>query len=64
MKTEPRYQYLVDNKGRRRAVVIDAEAYNQLMEDLSDLKVVAERKANPKFSSARFVARLKKNGIL
>ena len=55
---------MVDEKGHKHAVVIDIETYNKIMEDIADLKVIAERKNNPKFSTRHFLLRLKKHGIL
>jgi hypothetical protein len=40
---EPVRQYLVDEQGRRVAVVLDIAVYERLMEDLHDLAIVAER---------------------
>lgn len=40
-------QYLVDEAGRRTAVVLPIEEYQQLLEDLEDLALIAERKDEP-----------------
>lgn len=37
-------KYLFDDKGKKKAVVVDIKRYKQLMEDLHDLAVVAERR--------------------
>ena len=36
--------FIVDNEGKRLAVVLPIEEYEELMEDLHDLNVIAERK--------------------
>jgi hypothetical protein len=36
-------QYIVDDHGRRTAVTLPARVYDQMLEDLHDLAVVAER---------------------
>ena len=36
-------QYLVDEKGRRKSIVMSYKAYLRLLEDLADLQVKAER---------------------
>jgi len=36
--------FIVDNEGKRLAVVLPIEEYEELMEDLHDLSVIAERK--------------------
>ncbi|MHB9037576.1 MAG: hypothetical protein ACYC64_12990 [Armatimonadota bacterium] len=37
-------EYIVDEKGRKKAVVMSYRAYTQLMEDLSDLSAIVERR--------------------
>lgn len=39
-----RSEFIVDAKGRKKAVVIPFAAYEKLMEDLADLAVAAERR--------------------
>jgi PHD/YefM family antitoxin component YafN of YafNO toxin-antitoxin module len=64
LKTGAPSEYLVDRKGKPRAVVIDIESYKRMMEDFDDLRVLAERRDNPKIDALRFITRLKKHGIL
>jgi PHD/YefM family antitoxin component YafN of YafNO toxin-antitoxin module len=40
----PAEQFVVDAKGRRRAVLLSLARYEQLIEDLHDLAVIAERR--------------------
>ncbi len=42
--TRPREQYVHDADGKRIAVILPLEQYEQLLEDLNDLAVVAERR--------------------
>ncbi|MBX7246233.1 MAG: hypothetical protein K1X53_12120 [Candidatus Sumerlaeaceae bacterium] len=35
---------MVDNKGRKTSVILPVKRYQQLMEDIHDLAVVAERR--------------------
>jgi hypothetical protein len=37
-------QYVVDDKGRKTAVLLSLKQYEKLLEDLHDLAVIAERK--------------------
>lgn len=37
-------EYLVDNHGKKKAVVVPLDEYRRMMEDLHDLAVVAERR--------------------
>ena len=57
-------QYIHDTEGKRIAVVLDLSFYNQIMEDLRDLKIIAERRREPSISLLQFEARLKKHGVL
>jgi PHD/YefM family antitoxin component YafN of YafNO toxin-antitoxin module len=57
-------QYLTNDKGQKKAVVIPFEDYQELIEDLHDLSVIAERKDEPTISSSELKKRLKANGKL
>lgn len=37
-------QYVVDGKGKKTAVIVVLKEYQQLLEDLRDLAIVAERR--------------------
>lgn len=43
-----REQYIVDESGRKTAVVLPLGSYRKLLEDLHDLAVVAERRDEPR----------------
>jgi hypothetical protein len=64
MKQRMKEKFLIDEKGHKQAVVIEIGRYQEMMEDIADLKVIAERKNNPKYSATSFVLKLKKHGIL
>lgn len=40
-------KYIVDNSGHKTAVVIPINEYKEMMEDLHDLVIIAERKDEP-----------------
>ena len=40
-------RYVVDEKGRKKSVVLPIKEYEELLEDLADLAVIAERKDAP-----------------
>lgn len=40
-------RYLVDEKGRKQSVVLPIREYEELLEDLADLALIAERKDEP-----------------
>ena len=37
-------KYIVDEKGKKSAVILPIEEYNELLEDIHDPAVIAERK--------------------
>jgi len=43
-------QYIVDEKGQKTAVVLPVEEYKELLEDLHDLAIIAERRDEPTVS--------------
>ncbi len=57
-------QYVIDPKGRKKAVILPLKRYRELMEDLHDLAVVAERRKERGISLEEMKRRLKKDGIL
>jgi PHD/YefM family antitoxin component YafN of YafNO toxin-antitoxin module len=57
-------QYIIDNEGKKTAVIIPIEQYEKLLEDLHDLAVVAERRAEEPISLKEMKRRLKDNGLL
>ena len=40
-------QYVTDSDGRRKAVILPVEEFEELLEDLDDLAVAAERRDAP-----------------
>ncbi len=57
-------QYITDNKGRKTSVILPIDEYNELIEDLNDLAVIAERKNEPSIPHKKVKAELKRNGYL
>lgn len=57
-------QYIVDPQGQKTSVLLPIGEYETLLEDLSDLAVVAERRDEPVIEYADVVARLKADGLL
>ena len=51
-------RYLVDESGRKISVVLAMNEYRQLMEDLQDLALIAERKNEPTESLGEVKKRL------
>ena len=57
-----RTQYQTDATGRRTAVVLPIAEYEQLLEDLHDLAVVAERRDEESIDEAELKRRLAGSG--
>jgi hypothetical protein len=53
-------QYVVDGQGKRTGVILSAQHYEKLMEDLHDLAVVAERREEKSISLEAMKRRLHK----
>ena len=60
---DPRHmKYQTDAEGRRTAVVLPIAEYQQLLEDLHDLAVVAERRDEPVVDETELRRRLAAGG--
>lgn len=57
-------QYLTDQDGRRTAVVLRVEEFENLLEDLDDLAVCAERRGERTVPHEEVRAELNGDGIL
>ena len=66
METAVKYheQYIVDNKGHKTSVILPFSEYEELLDDLSDLAVIAERRDEPTVSFDDLKKRLKEDGLL
>ncbi len=57
-------QYLVDENGKKIAVVMPIEEYEEFLEDIHDLAVIAERKDEPVMDLEEVKELLKSDGLL
>ncbi|HAK94382.1 MAG TPA: hypothetical protein DCM87_05125 [Planctomycetes bacterium] len=66
MATRPELhpEYITDAEGRRKAVVLPVEEFEQLLEDLEDLAVAAERRDETCIPHSAVKAELKRDGLL
>ena len=60
---DPKANYIVKN-GKRTAVIVPIEEYEELLQDLDDLAVIARRKNEPTIPLAEIKRRLKGNGAI
>ena len=59
-----REQFIIDEDGRRTAVVLPVKDYQRLLEDLHDLSVIAERREEPTISLEELKRRLRGDGLI
>jgi len=57
-------RYVVDKAGKKTGVILPFAKYQRLLEDLHDLAVVAERRAERPISLDEMRRRLKAHGLL
>ena len=57
-------QYVTDETGKKTAVILPIEEFEELMEDLADLAVLLERRDESTVSFDEVVAKLKQDGLL
>ena len=57
-------EYVTDTEGHKRAVILPIKEYQELMEDLDDLAVIAERREEPTLSHDKVMEDLKRDGYL
>lgn len=57
-------QYITDSAGQRVSVVIPLAEYEELLEDLEDLAVIAERRDDSTLTHDDLLVGLKRDGVL
>ncbi len=57
-------EYVISEEGKKKAVLIPWDEYQELIEDLHDLRIIAERKEEETISLDDLKKRLKKDGLL
>jgi PHD/YefM family antitoxin component YafN of YafNO toxin-antitoxin module len=57
-------QYITDENGKKTAVILPIEEFEELLEDLQDLAVLAERRDEPTIPHEEVIAKLKRDGYL
>jgi len=57
-------QYIVNQKGQKTGVVLPLQEYEELLEDLHDLAIIAERRDEPTIPFEELKRRLRKDGLL
>jgi len=62
--TKLKERFITDNKGKKESVILDVNTYEELLEDLEDLYIIAERKKESTVSLESIKRSLKKSGLL
>ena len=57
-------QYIINEKGIKTAAILPIEEYEELLEDLHDISIVAERRDEPTIPFEKLKERLRKDGII
>ena len=57
-------QYITDESGKKTSVILPLNEFIELVEDIEDLAVVAERREEPTISHEELIKELKKDGLL
>jgi hypothetical protein len=57
-------QYITDETGKKTAVILPIEEFEQLLEDIEDIAVLLERRDEPSIPFDEVIAKLKQNGLL
>ena len=62
--SEPSPKFIVDENGKKVSVILTIEEYNELLEDIHDLKVVMERREEESISIDNLKDSLKRDGTI
>lgn len=57
-------KYIVNEKGAKTDIIIPLDEYEELLEDLHDLAIIAERKDEPTLGLKELKKKLLDNGII
>ena len=57
-------QYVTDERGRKRSVILPISKFQELIDDIEDLAAVAERRDEPTMSHEEFLAELRGDGLI
>jgi len=56
--------YVMDVSGKKTAVILPILEFQELIEDIEDLAVMAERRDEPAISHEELIAELKRDGLI
>jgi len=57
-------QYVTNEAGEKTAIILPLEAFEELLEDIEDLAIAAERREEPTMAHDQLVTELKRDGLI
>ena len=57
-------QYVSNEAGEKIAIILSLETFEELLEDIEDLAMIAERREEPTMAHDQLVAELKRDGLI
>ena len=57
-------EYITDEKGERKAIILPISEFEKLIEDMEDLAAVAERREEPTIPHEDLISELKRDGFI
>ena len=57
-------EYITDEKGNKKSVILSISAFKELIEDIEDLAAIAERKIEPTVSHEKILEELRNDGLI
>ncbi len=57
-------QFITNEKGKKTSVILPISKFQELLEDIEDLAIVAERRNEPTSSHETLVSELKADGLI
>jgi hypothetical protein len=57
-------QYVINEAGEKTAIILPLGVFEELLEDIEDLAVVAERREEPAMTHDQVVTELKRDGLI
>jgi len=57
-------QFITNEAGEKISVVLPIEKFHELLEDIEDLAIVAERREEPTLSHEELLMELKRDGLI
>ena len=57
-------QYITNEAGERTSVILSMSEFQELLEDIGDLALIAERRDEPTMSHEHLLVELKRDGLI